>query len=69
MSQDQQSNYYWPASGLTVADMALLYRVRESTDPRVPITRLVAQAVREQYGHVVVDGAGQTSNQDKRKAA
>jgi hypothetical protein len=40
----------WPASALTPDDMAALYAVRESSRPRVPITELVAEAVRARYG-------------------
>lgn len=42
--------YPWPASALTSDDMALLYRVREGGTPRIPITALVAEAVRGCYG-------------------
>jgi len=44
--------YFWPASAITEEDMALLYRVRESSQPRVPITELLARAVRLAYGRV-----------------
>jgi len=43
------SKYFWPASRLTESDMALLHSVRESSDPKIPITRLIADAVRLQY--------------------
>ena len=70
MSKVRLSKYFWPASGITEADMALLHSVREATTPRVPIARLIAQAVREQYGHVVLDVAESIPNQDlERKAA
>ena len=42
--------YPWPASALTPEDMSLLYRVRTSASRRVPITVLVAEAVRTCYG-------------------
>ncbi len=42
--------YPWPASALDSADMQLLHQVRESTSPRVPITRLIAEAVNATYG-------------------
>ena len=44
--------YPWPASALTVEDMVLLYHVRKSLSPRVPITRLIAQAVRAMYMNI-----------------
>ena len=43
--------YPWPASALSPRDMALLHAVRESSQPRVSITDLVAHAVRTTYGH------------------
>ena len=70
MSKVRLSKYFWPASGITEADMALLHSVREATTPRVPIAHLVAQAVREQYGNVVLNVADHEPNQDQeRKAA
>ncbi len=42
--------YVWPASAITDDDMALLYRARENLSPRIPINRLIAEAVRLQYG-------------------
>lgn len=44
------STYVWPASALTASDMALLHAVRETSNPRVPITGLIASAVRIAYG-------------------
>lgn len=44
--------YPWPASALTVQDMKMLYHVRKSLSPRVPITRLIAQAVRAMYMNI-----------------
>lgn len=45
-------SYFWPASALTVEDMAALYRVREESRPKkVPITELVVRAVRATYAH------------------
>jgi hypothetical protein len=46
--------YPWPASALTVDDMVLLYHVRKSLSPRVPITRLIAQAVRAMYANITL---------------
>ena len=48
----EPSKYFWPASAITEADMDLLYRAREASPTRVPITRLLAQAVHEAYGHL-----------------
>ena len=42
--------YPWPASALSKADMASLHAVREGCHPRVPITQLIAHAVRQVYG-------------------
>jgi hypothetical protein len=39
--------YPWPASAITAEDMALLHSVRENAAKRVPITSLVAEAVRQ----------------------
>jgi hypothetical protein len=44
--------YFWRSSGLTESDMALLYRARESSAKRTPITKLIAAAVQQQYGHL-----------------
>ena len=52
------AKYIWPASGLKESDMALLHHVRESRNKRVPITKLLAQAVRETYGHLAYTQAG-----------
>lgn len=40
--------YPWPASALTSDEMALLYHARSLG--RVPITQLIAEAVRTVYG-------------------
>ena len=48
--------YPWPASGLNDQDMRLLYRAREEARPRIPITRLVAEAVRKAYGQASHEG-------------
>ena len=53
MPQGHQSKYFWPSSGLRPSvEMDLLFRARESSNPRVPITKLIAHAVRETYGHL-----------------
>lgn len=42
--------YPWPASAITKEHMAVLHHIREGTHPKVPITRLIAEAVTAQYG-------------------
>jgi hypothetical protein len=42
--------YPWPASSLSADDMALLHNARESSEPRTPITKLIAKAIRKTYG-------------------
>jgi len=52
-------HYPWPASALTQADMSLLHEVRQEGKKRVPITKLVARAVRTTYaGHNVLRKGG-----------
>ena len=50
MPRSERSKYFWPASALCPDDMALLHAARESSLPRIPITVLLAQAVRRTYG-------------------
>ena len=50
MPREPISKYFWPASAITEADMELLYRAREASPDRIPISRLIAHAVRETYG-------------------
>jgi hypothetical protein len=45
--------YPWPASALDRKDMEILHAVRESTSPRVPITKLIAEAVNATYGQAL----------------
>lgn len=52
MPKKQQSKYYWPSTGLCPDEMSLLHRAREASFPRTPITKLIAKAVRETYGHL-----------------
>lgn len=66
---NHQSKYFWPASAITPADMALLHAARESSRQRVPISALIAQAIRQQYGQNVSETAQQTETQPERKAA
>jgi hypothetical protein len=42
--------YPWPASALSPSDMALLHEARETSTPRLPITVLIADAIRRTYG-------------------
>ena len=44
--------YPWPASALTTEDMAVLHAIRESRSHRVPITQLIAEAVRRAYAQI-----------------
>jgi len=45
--------YPWPGSAISPDEMALLYRVRESSPDRTPITQLIAHAINHTYGHLV----------------
>ena len=45
--------YPWPASAINPEDMALLHSVRENSEHRVPISVLVARAVRACYGQAL----------------
>ena len=51
-SMIEQTRYPWPASAVSESDMGLLYRARESSQVRTPITQLIVRAVREAYGHL-----------------
>jgi hypothetical protein len=42
--------YPWPASAITPEDMERLYLLRESSASSIPITELIATAVRQAYG-------------------
>ncbi|MDA3923424.1 MAG: hypothetical protein PF904_01835 [Kiritimatiellae bacterium] len=44
-------SYPWPASAITESDMALLHSIRESSQPRIPITRLISKAIQAAYGN------------------
>ena len=62
--------YPWPASAINPQDMALLHSVREATSPRVPISVLVANAVRAAYGLTLEDAAqNQSQPPQERNAA
>jgi hypothetical protein len=72
MTSGRRSKYFWPASAITAADMALVYAARESRSPRVPITELIATAVRQTYGQVPVlhlPQVPQTTQDNERQAA
>jgi hypothetical protein len=45
-----RQRYPWPASAINEQDMRLLHTARESQKPRIPITTLLAMAVRGKYG-------------------
>jgi hypothetical protein len=62
-------SYFWPASALTDEDMATLYRVRESLSPKIPITQLIAQAVRKVYMTVTVPAETPNPNPERKEAA
>lgn len=51
--------YPWPASALEPADMRMLHAARERVRPRIPITELLAQAVRRVYTQVEPTNADQ----------
>ena len=57
------AKYIWPASAINKADMRLLHLARESADTYQPITKLLARAVRETYGHLgyMQDGINQNN--------
>lgn len=56
--------YPWPCSALTREDMRLLFQLRESGIQRVPISRLIALAVRQTYGQLT-ENQTETENQDQ----
>lgn len=47
--------YPWPASAILPDDMAILHRARERSPGRVPITQLIAEAVRRAYAPCEAD--------------
>ena len=68
----QPSKYFWPASALSASDMDLLYRAREASSPRIPITQLIAQTVRYTCGqrHIsTVSMEAHTQPNERKKAA
>lgn len=60
--------YPWPASAITPEEMALLYQARE-TGPRMPITRLIARAIRHTYGTATSSAVPVQIPEDKKEAA
>ena len=61
--------YPWPASAINPKDMALLHSVRESSSPRVPISALVANAVRACYGQDLQAQAHTRQKPERKEAA
>ncbi len=49
-------HYPWPASAIGPEEMRMLHRVRENGAERVPITRLIRDAVIEAYGGQLNEG-------------
>lgn len=64
-----QSGYPWPSSALTVQDMKMLYYVQKSLSPKVPITQLIAQAVRAMYMNITPAPCAQTTTTNQKEAA
>jgi hypothetical protein len=69
MPRKNQSKYSWPASAITESDLDILYRARESTPERIPITQLLAHAVRKTYGHLRSVKAAPMDGTERREAA
>lgn len=61
--------YPWPASAIEPKDMALLHSVRESSEKRVPISVLVARAVRATYGQAFQPKALPETQTERKEAA
>lgn len=59
--------YPWPASAISPEEMSLLYQARE-TGPRMPITRLIARAVRQTYGTATATAVPVQPNEKKEAA-
>ncbi|NLF99550.1 MAG: hypothetical protein GX565_05295 [Lentisphaerae bacterium] len=60
--------YPWPASAINSADMAVLHSVRENSERRVPISVLVARAVRACYGQALQAQAQPRPPQERKTA-
>ena len=66
----RQSKYFWPASAITEADMALLYQARKVSMPKVPISQLIAIAIRQVHAQGnVLTLPFNSKHQDVRKTA
>ena len=59
--------YAWPSSKLTPSDMKLLHDARENSPEHTSITRLIAEAVRAQYGHLTIKP--EPSSEQERESA
>lgn len=68
MPRERQSKYFWPASAITESDMDLLYRAREASPNLTTITRLLAHAVRETYGGLVITPEGRDADSGRQAA-
>ena len=60
--------YPWPASAITPQDMAALHSIRENAERRVPISVLVARAVRACYGQALQAQAQPRPPQERKEA-
>ncbi len=69
MPKERQSKYFWPAAAITESDMDLLYRARESSPVRIPITQLIARAVRETYGQLANAPVEMSGPAEERRVA
>ena len=69
MTHGRKSKYFWPASAITPDDMALLYQARESAPVRIPISRLIARAIRQTYGAAMLPVDSITTPPAERRAA
>jgi hypothetical protein len=49
--------------------MAILHAVRESSWPRIPISRLIVQAIRHQYGQVTETAQPPDPQPERKQAA
>ena len=68
MPRGRRSKYFWPASAITPADMALVHTARETSRPRVPISELIARAIRQTYGQAVLSTPAEpVTHQDERR--
>lgn len=69
MPRPNTYRYPWPASAIEPKDMALLHSVREFSEKRVPISVLVARAVRACYGHAIQAQALTQPHTERKEAA